>query len=317
MINYFIKFNQIHAPFLRILFVSTDDTLNLWKKIIYFHKIMLNLPSFASQSTCRHYMQIQKGIFELKKEDIFLDESNFRIDINQNTIENVLVKLLKNKEVPVSLINANLIVLLLPPIGGDGFENIFFSNEIKNTCFVATTCDGVWEQIIIRAICKIIGLEDEFYLDSAQPVYPDRFTGSIIESYIPNLLYSNTSADTLTALDTKWEKLMFVPNKNLKIHRFDQNSNQPDLNPLEINFAPEEIEMWEGGGGYKNHVFRAAKDCLMRRCIGDKKRPVRTSKVSLCPACENYLRTLILEFGRRNNIEELQFRGFIQKYSNQ
>ena len=70
----------------------------------------------------------------------------------------------------------------------------------------------------------------------------------------------------------------------------------PTTPDVTIDSAParqSRIEFWEGGGGFRTKVWRAAHDCLMRRRFGDATLSVRSAKVSFCPACRYYLRGVI------------------------
>lgn len=206
-----------------------------------------------------------------------------------------------------------LLIVLLPPQGEGGFENEFEGSGKDDFYFIATSCDGHWEQVIIRSMCKLIGLGDEFEQNGPDFEHLSKSTGEMLDYVHPNLLYSDTPNSSIPAADTKWGHLDNKIGFDFLIRRAPGHPQQADLSFPAHNFLPNNIELWEGGGGYRTQIYRSAHDCLMRRQIGNKNLPVRTSVVPLCPVCSAYMLKQILEFGRENRVPSLEFKGFMQK----
>lgn len=206
-----------------------------------------------------------------------------------------------------------LLVVLLPPQGGGGFENEYERTDSDGFYLVATSCDGHWEQVVLRSMGRLMGLGDEF--ENAEPKYeqPEKYIGKMIDSFFPNLLYSTTTFSSVPSADTKWHKLNNKIGFDFPIRRAPGHPQQADRSIPAHNFIPKNIELWEGGAGYRTQIYRSAHDCLMRRQIGNKNLPVRDSVVPLCPACSAYMLQQILAWGRENRVPSLEFRGFIQQ----
>ncbi|NUN99206.1 MAG: hypothetical protein HUU01_01185 [Saprospiraceae bacterium] len=232
------------------------------------------------------------------------------IKINNISSEHNLIQVLKRNSL---YSNRCLLVVLLPPQGDGGYENEFQKTSDDDFYFVATTCDGHWEQVIIRAMCKLMGLGDEYENTGQEYEKPERYIGKLFNHFHPNLLYSDTPNSSIPAADTKWGHLSNKIGFDFPIRRAPSHPGQADLSIPTHNFLPNNIELWEGGGGYRTHIYRSAHDCLMRRQIGNKNLPVREAVVPLCPVCAAYVQQQILAWGQENRVRSLEFRGFIQQ----
>jgi hypothetical protein len=184
-----------------------------------------------------------------------------------------------------SFINS-LVIILLPHSANLNAECEIYTDE--NYHSVATTMDGYAEQIVLRGIAKSIGLGDEFDLAGIDYEAPTFEQACLLESMYPNLTYypDNVFPNPSIDDDFKWRQTFpssfnqsLIPNLHIG------NVAIPDRNLAIIETSFDQIELWEGGGGYRTKVFRSAQDCLQRRRIGDTTLPVKSKKVGLCPIC--------------------------------
>ena len=255
--------------------------------------------------------------------DLNLDEMSKKITINVRKLSEKLESIRlnakqfgHNRRLFQKELNHNslfLLIFLLPSQGDGGFENEFGDAVDEEFYFIATSCDDNWEQLIIRSLCKIMSLGDEFELNEPAFEHPSRGTGELLDEFHPNLIYLDTPLSSVPAKDTKWRMLGNKPGFDFPIRKAPSHPTKADLSIPAHNFLPSGIELWEGGGGYRTKIYRSAHDCLMRREIGNKNLPVRAAEVPLCPVCAAYMQHKILEFGRENREPSLEFRGFIQQ----
>ncbi len=162
---------------------------------------------------------------------------------------------------------------------------------------VVTSLYGYWEQIIFRALGQLIGLGDESENDSVHYLAPGVDENAAFEDRVfHNLLFSKEPANI--AKD-KWRMLLggLDQSTSMPIHRSELHPTSPDYASLQYQYSPEKIEFWEGGGGYRTQVYRSAQDCIMRRRIGDKRLPLRKTKLPLCPVCEAVFRQTLFPYG--------------------
>jgi len=187
-----------------------------------------------------------------------------------------------------------LIALLLPsvavPAQGGEYEHDPADDEYH---FVATTMNGEWHQVIARGIGMSFGLGDEY--ESAGAPFLAPADGINKAMPYPNLTYFETNP-TLNKDALRWRGLFSRAQLNSPavIHaKAAGAAAAPDnsINPFPV--TPGTVEFWEGGGRFRSKVFRSAKDCLMRRRIGDPALPVRTAPVPFCVACRSYLKHCI------------------------
>lgn len=231
------------------------------------------------------------------------------IKINSISSEHNLKQVLKGNNLSASKC---LLVVLLPPQGEGGFESEFESTSEDDFYFIATSCDSNWEQVIIRSMCKLMGLGDEFEYSDLDFEQPDSHIGKKMNYLHPNLMYLDTAFTSVPSADTKWGLLCKKVGFDFPIRKAPGHPLQADMSIPSRNFIPNDIELWEGGGGYRTKIYRSAHDCLMRRQIGNKNLPVRGSEVPLCPVCSAYVLQQILEFGRKRGEPSLHFKGFIK-----
>jgi|SRR5690606_10352328 hypothetical protein len=184
-------------------------------------------------------------------------------------------------------------IIIFPPTTSPNGELENF--QLDQYYFVATTLDNFYEQIIVRSLAKISGLGDEFDLNGQEYEYPDNLTMEAINTSCPNLFSSESvTSMTVDSIYFKWR--FFFPSYATSlviIHPHPSSGTIADRNLPTIPFSYKSIELWEGGAGYRNKVYRPAIDCLQRRRIGDQTLPVKNSRVSLCPICMRCLEKLI------------------------
>lgn len=192
--------------------------------------------------------------------------------------------------VPVGL-KSTLIVVLLPslPAPGAEVERIPGSDDVY---FIATTQTGMWHQVVLRAVCKIIGLQDEF--EVAGPAFLEPTTKE--ERFQPFYNVQYLSIPPLTnGSPAKWRSL-FGPaaqSSPASVHPRTGNVAVPDNTINATPTTPDRVEYFEGAAGFRTKVYRSAKDCLMRRRIGDPALPLRNAPVPLCVACRRFLYSCI------------------------
>jgi hypothetical protein len=192
-------------------------------------------------------------------------------------------------------VNGTLIVLLLPTIStiypdGAEFENLSLEDEYY---FISTTADGHWHQVIIRSMCKLFGLADEFELAGADYLEPTIESRKKLIFY-PNLQYIDTPPTQLTSA-MKWYRLFSAVQRisTPTINSKSGDTSQPDHSLLMDDVSFDKPGFYEGGGGYRTKVYRSSKDCIMRRQIGNKLLPLREKKIALSPVSLYHIKNII------------------------
>lgn len=216
--------------------------------------------------------------------DNFLDQSFVKEGVNDNSISEGLFKF----EIKSSPANT-LVIILLPSSNVSTAEA-----EIIDTNYyykIITTFDNFCEQLIIRAIGKLTGLGDEYDLPGANYLIPSFALAEQVHAFYPNLIHiqNNNAPNPSVDLDFKWR--YYFPNSYNQTVPIHTNSN-PNVENRNLPLVPltyDNIELWEGGLGYRTKIFRSATDCLMRRKIGDATLPLKSKKIGLCPICKNHL----------------------------
>jgi hypothetical protein len=255
--------------------------------------------------------------------DTVLDEQNERLTLNHSILNNILteLKLLtagSSDDSSSQDSNQGIIVILSPGTSANGTGGSFeYRSQSKVTpSFVATTTDGYWEQVVIRAMCRYLGLGDEFELDGADFREPEISDGFYIDEAMPNLIYDPTTLESMDFADTKWQVLIpsVLKNQEQEIHR---HTNHPLLadETFSLHSSISGNVLWEGGGGFRTKIYRYAHDCLMRRRIGSKNLPIKTSKVPLCHICESYMRHKIMQGAKTKSGEPLYFKSVSRPYN--
>lgn len=236
-----------------------------------------------------------------------LNSSNGILEINYTKLEDILktIKIpyldesinftdIAKKGVPNMGILGDLIVVLLPELATSNAKGGEYENPLDKDqyYFVATTKNKEWYQIILHGLGKTLGLNVEYELDGNDFEEPPT---DVPISFNKNLTsFENMTADLANA-KTNWSSLFSATQRvqAISIHPNNSSSGIPSTNINIIPETPEKIEFWEGGGGYRKKVYRSAKDCLMRRQIGNTSLPVREQKMPLCFVCRNIIKNLI------------------------
>jgi len=253
--------------------------------------------------------------------DTVLNEENQLLTLNLSKLKNILADL--ESQAGSTLDGASLkdgiIVVLTPSVStnaiGGSFEYLSQSDDDPSS--VATTTDGYWEQVVIRAICRYIGLGDEFELDGADFLEPELGNGFIIDELRPNLIYDPTTLESMDLADTKWQALIpsVLKNGEQEIHRHENYPHYADETFNPYSYSMSGNVLWEGGGGFRSKIYRYAHDCIMRRRIGSKNLPIKTTKVPLCHICESYMRHKIMQGAKTKSDEPLYFNSVLRKYN--
>jgi hypothetical protein len=199
------------------------------------------------------------------------------------------------KGVPNYGLGGSLFVLLTPAVAAkpNGFE-YEHTPSATDYYFVATTTDNLWHQLVIRAMCKVLWLGDEFELNGSDFLSPD-LSDVNIKIGLPFNLELLQTPPVFNGDRSKWKKLFSTTQrgvtavKHLKPPAPAKADNT--ISNDEVSF--KDIEFWEGGYGYRTKVYRTAKDCLMRRKIGEPLLPTRKKMVAFCPACMQYLKNIL------------------------
>lgn len=186
--------------------------------------------------------------------------------------------------------HGGLVLVLLPETSGNnGGELEYYPADNTEYYFVATTMNGNWHQIVLRAISKLLGLGDEFELDGSANEAPPPLDHS--NTGFPNLLYFDPPPTTPPNASWIWYPMLsgFKQTQVMPVHPHPGAIGTADRSLPAFPASPDTIELWEGGAGFRTKVYRPAFDCLMRRRIGDNSLPVRTQIVPFCKVCKYVL----------------------------
>lgn len=225
----------------------------------------------------------------------YIDELVFETDNDEPfDVSNGVNKGLEEITEGIQVNSTNTLVFILLP--QDNRADIELEIIDTNTYYsVATSVDYFSEQIILRAVGKMFGLGDEFDLPGTIFLQPTELQGEGILHVHQNLLYGeNINVGPTPSIDELFPWRAF----------FDKDYDYPvpihkNTNPTTVNrilptkiVSYKDIELWEGGAGFRTNVYRSAEDCLMRRRIGDISLPIKNQKVSFCPVCRELLSVL-------------------------
>lgn len=243
-----------------------------------------------------------RTVFESK-----VDTATGLLSINQSKLNtyldaetafyNKVVATLNNvclKGAPNYGLSGSLFVLLTPPIAANpnGFE---YENSpaTSDYYFVATTTDNLWHQLVIRAMCKVLGLGDEFELNGSNFLAPD--PNNLRKISLPFNLELFQTPPTLNGDKSKWKRLFSTTKRGITAvkHLKPPTPAAADNTIGNDLISYKDIEFWEGGYGYRTKIYRTAKDCLMRRKIGEPLLPTGKKEVAFCPACMQYLKNIL------------------------
>lgn len=192
-------------------------------------------------------------------------------------------------------LTGTLVVLLLPPTssypeGGD-FES---PPHEDNYNFIATTADGYWHQVVIRGMCKLLGLGDEYELPGDDKFAPDDDEQNALLGF-PNLQYFESPPGSVNS-NSKWFKLFSLAKQGTAADVVPKSGDTslPDTSIDNRLVSYHEPKFYEGGGGFRTKVYRSCQDALMRRRIGSTDLPLRKTLLSLDPISIHFLKGIIL-----------------------
>jgi hypothetical protein len=167
-----------------------------------------------------------------------------------------------------------LIVLLLPDNGtGAQMEHLPASQNEYH--FAAMTTDSHWQQLVLRVLAGLLGLQDEADGPATAPATAeDKLQLGFNSDYLPD--------GPASATRRKWRTL--GANAATPVHA---HSGTPAVATYPA--SPSDVEFWEGSGGFQTRVYRSASDCLMRRRLTDSSASLRARRIPLCLACRTAL----------------------------
>lgn len=222
-----------------------------------------------------------------------IDFSELKKVLNQFTLKGqneapVSVDEILSKKAFLPGFGKNLLVVLLPEI-----ENSIVGGEIEKIpsdsddyYYVATSLNGYWEQVVIRALAGIFGLGDEFSLEEEDFEQPLSHQGKMLSFYHPNLIYVPGDLDKLSKEEIKWRSVNDNAIDSDLVLKKSSDFSTVNKNKYHI----EKMNLWEGGGGYRKHIFRSSQDCLLGYKIGDISSPIKAQRIPLCPVCEHVIK---------------------------
>mgnify|MGYP001186273864 CR=1 FL=1 len=222
---------------------------------------------------------------------IYMSDANSEPSYVKNSVSKGVTNIVEG--VPVFSQN-KLIFVLLPESERTDIELEVVDSNTYYTIF--TSVDSHAEQVILKEVGRILGLGDEFDKPGEEYLKPTEIQGDYIRANIPNLYYApeiSTGPNPSIEEQFIW-RYLFDRNYNSLVPIHKKNTPEEVNRTLPAaNVSYKNIELWEGGGGFRTDVYRSAEDCLLRRRIGDSSLPVKSTKISLCPICEFYLRNNI------------------------
>lgn len=308
-----------------------DDCLSLYRKILLHAPFNILIDAsfiefFLFYIPAQHhgpYLEAYNNSLRLNF-DTVLDEENEVLTLNHSKLNDVLTELdgqTGSSSDGASLMDSNsgIIVVLSPSVSTNGTGGSFeyLSQSADSPSFVATTTDGYWEQVVIRAMCRYFGLGDEFELNGSDFHEPEVGNGIFIDELRPNLMYDPRPLERMELSNTKWNYLIpsVLKNREQEIHRHSNHPQNADETFSSYNYSMSGNVLWEGGGGFRSKIYRYAHDCIMRRRIGSKNLPIKTTKVPLCHICESYMRHKIMQGAKTKSDEPLYFNSVLRKYN--
>ncbi|GAB3639276.1 hypothetical protein GCM10027422_48670 [Hymenobacter arcticus] len=145
----------------------------------------------------------------------------------------------------------------------------------ENLRFAASSYNDGVERVLANALAGATGLG---YEGAETAGAPPMESGWLLENR-PNLIYA--PLDTPEVINRGQGKWGALATTAMTIHRYgdpDPQANSPLTRPSAT------VEMWEGGGGYQQGVFRPAHDCLMGQRIGTGSL-LKAGLHDFCPVC--------------------------------
>src|SRR5581483_8320824 len=181
--------------------------------------------------------------------------------------------------------------------------------------FVAVNVVGNdWPLVLARAIAQnLAGLADEYELEGTSFAQPGE---GVLSPIAPNLtVISDTSEQSLIGgtaaantivpgVFTDWH-IPAGATVNFVQHTSATANPIPAWDGVTQNFDLHNFDLVEGGGGFRTHVLRCARDCLMRRIPAPvsntvenpptpaPRLPIQSPLRSFCNVCDARLRSVI------------------------
>lgn len=211
----------------------------------------------------------------------------------------------------------SIIFLVLPKIEDNiEIKLVEISNLSKQLIINIFSFKDYFEQLILRTLLKKNSLGDEFEFNEIDYLEPMEESIFWINYYHYNLNCYINEPFYIGHSDNKWKSLPVNNNALLFINKYPGHPEEAD-NHTHLFFYDQEFSIWEGGGGYRTKIYRSSYDCLLRRKIGDKNLMLGREKVPLCPACEAYIRTKIVDSIKTETDTPFEFiTGLIQQKIN-
>ena len=190
-------------------------------------------------------------------------------------------------------ITGGLIAVITPAVsnpaaGADDHVQPAVSDQYH---LVATTANGLWNQVVLRGIAATLGLADEF--ERADSAFAAATDTSPELANAPNVVFSD-NAPVMNSDFVAWRPTMSPVEWLAPAQVHPRPSNDlPNTAVPAAPYAADKIAFWEGGAGYRRKAYRAAEDCLMRRAPGLGYLPARAEAVAFCPVCISHIRSVI------------------------
>lgn len=154
--------------------------------------------------------------------------------------------------------------------------------------FVATSLNFNYERIVARALGLAVGLGSEHEENPGAPT-PEQAQEEV--SPYPNLIYAPNAQLQSGPVEPNFQWRNLVGSRSVEVFNKPLAVNAPPDNSTAIPVdAP--IQLWEGGGGYSNNVYRAAQTCIMRQRPGFRAHQAANIKAGtepFCPYCQVHL----------------------------
>lgn len=158
--------------------------------------------------------------------------------------------------------------------------------------FAVTSVNYSYERVIARAIGVGIGLGNEFELNPGAPSVEQAQTD--VRPY-PNLVYAPYTRLVSGPVEPNFQWRSLIGNRAVEVHNKAAAINSsPDNSSTVATDSP--IELWEGGGGYSNNVYRAAQTCIMRQRPGLRvyqAENIKEGNEPFCPYCQMHMRKVL------------------------
>lgn len=228
----------------------------------------------------------------------YIDELVYT-DVNNPDFQSIKIAIPKglNEKIPgIPTYDSNkLVFTLLPTANRTDIE--LEVNDLNTYYAIFTSVDKHVEQVVQKMIGRLLGLGDEYDLAGSEYLKPVDVQGDYMALMFPNL-YHNPDLSIGNNPSTDDEFLwrwIFDNNYNnsIPIHK-NMTPNIVNRTLPAKGYTYNNVELWEGGGGFRTEVYRSAEDCVMRRKIGDILLPLKEKRVAFCPVCSELLSNLLI-----------------------